>query len=305
MDYHLGEYSGIELLEAVEIKTLKAPAIMMTGVNDTTIDHQAMAIGVYDFLYKNKLDAQTIDLSIRYAIQHKQTLNNLYEIEQQKSLFVAMLSHDLKTPIYGEQKLLAHLLSEEYGPLTTMQKTFLNELSHSNRYLCHMINNLLLTYKYQDGEMRLDKSPVKIDQLCQHLILGSLSALSEEKEQLIRFDCPDKLPVLNMDAMEIKRVLTNLIQNAIQHSPKGATIRIEIRLLDTVIEVSVEDQGRGIPQDKLSELFKPFSSFQQLRSVGTGLGLYISKRIVEAHEGTIQVRSQVNQGSSFSFSLPV
>lgn len=304
IDYHLGEYSGIELLKKVDIKQKKAPAIMLTGEQDMMVDQQAMEMGVYDFICKGKLDDQTIDRSVRYAIQHKKALNELYEIEQQKTLFVAMLSHDLKVPLYGEQKILNHLLSQEYGDLTVMQKNFLQELKNSNQYLCHMINNLLLTYKYQDGNIVLDKKPTNLKALCQKLILGSLSTLAEEKELLIQLKVLNNLPWVFVDTIEIKRVLTNLIQNAIQHSPKNRTITLELDCQEANVLVAVKDQGKGIASDRLAELFKPFSSFQQLRSVGTGLGLYISKRIIEAHGGQICVDSKVEEGSCFSFTLP-
>ena len=305
VDYRLGEHSGIDLLEVVDIKAKRTPAIVLTGQSTDMVDYDAMGTGAFDYLNKSKLDAEVLDRSIRYAIQHKQILNELQEVEQQKSLFVAMLSHDLKTPVHGEKRALEHLLSEQYGPLTTMQRSFLQEMSHSNRYLSHMINNLLLTYKHQDGKLTLEKHPLDIQGLVEQLVLGSLSTLSEDKEQLIQINCNDIIPLISVDITEMKRVLYNLIHNAIHYAPSNTTITVALKQQDSYVWVAVQDQGEGIPEETLKELFKPFSSFKQLRSVGTGLGLYISKRIVEAHGGRIQVDSQIGEGSCFSFCIPI
>ncbi len=227
-------------------------------------------------------------------------------IQQSKETFVATLTHDLKTPIRAEYQALELLRSEGFGPLTPEQQDILREIIQSNRYMSRLVESLLTTYMYEEGKMELKLEKVDLNELIRKEIYGPLLTLCTEKNQKLALDLEEDLPELFVDPIEIQRVLNNLVQNAITYTPEEGTITISTDVTPKEVVVSVSDTGRGIEPEHLGVLFERYKTMaKRFKQIGTGLGLYLSRMIILAHGGQIQVESEVGKGSRFYFTLPL
>jgi len=241
--------------------------------------------------------------------EQEHTLQALKDSERRKELFVATLTHDLKTPIQSELKVLEHLIQGHLGKLNDTQMDVVQELSRSNRYLYHMVNNVLSTYRFEEGKIRLYKECIDLNEMIQQVLTGYVRTLAKEKNITFEQRLAPGSCVILVDQIELKRVIYNLIQNAIHHSPPNEEIIVYTKIIkqpgeyDSNVEISIEDHGPGISQQQQQNLFKPYSVVKTFRPVGTGLGLYLSKQIIEAHRGIIGVDSNPAQGSRFFFQL--
>lgn len=227
-------------------------------------------------------------------------------IQQSKETFVATLTHDLKTPIRAEFQALQLLMNESFGPLTQEQQEILKEILQSNRYMSSLVESLLTTYLYEEGKIELKPEQINLNDLIQQDIAKPLSTLAEAKHQGMALQLNPDLPLVWIDPIEIHRVLNNLVQNAITYTPEGGVITISTDFRDNSVWVGVRDTGRGIEPEHIPLLFDRYKSMaKKFQNVGTGLGLYLSKKIIQAHHGEIGVESEEGKGSLFYFTLPV
>jgi signal transduction histidine kinase len=305
IDYRLDEKNGLDLLsQAIEYGCTQ-PMILLTGQEAREVDIQAMKLGAWDYLVKGRIDAAALERAIRYTLEHKKVLDVLLESQKQREKFVATLTHDLKTPIKAEFRIFELLLSERFGPLTESQKLVINEMLRSNRFMFQMVDNLLTAFKFEEGQMVLRMEALDLNELVFSTISMDLSGLAQDKEQTLSLDLDDSLPLIPADALEIKRVIYNLVQNAINYTPKGGSITVSSKFQDHRAIVSIKDNGPGIEKNVQKTLFEPYASMaKRYRHIGTGLGLYISRKIIEAHQGELLLDSQVGEGSKFTFTLP-
>lgn len=227
-------------------------------------------------------------------------------IAQSKETFVATLTHDLKTPIRAEYQAMELLRSGAFGPLQPEQSDILDEILQSNRYMYRLVDSLLTTYMYEEGKAQIKRQLLDLNQLIEQDILPSLNTLASQKNIRLSLNLAQDLPSVPVDPIEIQRVLNNLGQNAITFTPEEGIIEITTGRNGDEVIVSVQDSGSGIPEEDRETLFERYMTrAKRFKQVGTGLGLYLSKMIVEAHQGRINVESQPGQGSRFYFTLPL
>ncbi|OGI02526.1 MAG: hypothetical protein A2Y25_07065 [Candidatus Melainabacteria bacterium GWF2_37_15] len=242
-----------------------------------------------------KLIMDTISIVTLETIQRQ-------ELEETRKTFIATLVHDLRSPLLAEQKALEYLLS----PKAKMEKEpfneYLREMYKTNEELLKLVNNLVAVYHYESGRAELNKTQENISMVIQEAA-QSLKYLADSQGSEISIDIQKDLPMVSIDRGEINRVLTNLIANAIKHNPKGTAIVINAIKPDNCIQVSVKDNGSGIPKEIIPEIFQRYPI--KKREIGSGLGLYISKQIVEAHHGRIWFETEEGKGTTFYFTLPV
>lgn len=240
------------------------------------------------------------------------------EIERLRDDFVSTLTHDLRTPLLAAIQTLGFFADGSLGDLSSRQQELIAMLIQSNRELLGLVNVLLEVYKYESGRQKLILDTVDLAELIGGIV-QELDALANNRGQSLKLAfadnaAPDTLK-LRGDKQELKRVFVNLIGNAINFTPKEGAIRVtlNIQALDPEngkpgkrhIEVCVADNGRGIPAQDIPLLFQRFSQgTSKQRSSGSGLGLYLSRQIVEAHHGTIWVESEEGKGSRFFVTLP-
>lgn len=229
------------------------------------------------------------------------------EIERLRDDFMSTLTHDLRTPLLAAIQTLRFFADGTLGELTSRQLELINMLSQSNRELLGLVNVLLEVYKYESGKQKLILDTVDVGELLTQ-ITNELGALANNRDQTLRFEPSSAVSTkVKGDKQELKRVFVNLIGNAINFTPKGGQISVSLaENTNSSLQVQVRDNGRGIPPNDIPLLFQRFSQgTSKQRSSGSGLGLYLSRQIVEAHQGQIGVESTEGQGSSFYVSLPL
>lgn len=229
------------------------------------------------------------------------------EIDRMKSEFLSMAAHELRAPMTSIKGYSDMLLLGVAGEHDERQKQFLNTIKANVDRVLEMVNEFSEISRIETGALRLDLKRLHIEDLISEVIV-SLQPQIEAKKIHLTVELPPDLPQVWGDRIRIIQVLTNLLTNAYKYTPEGGRIAITARWLDDTMQIDVADTGIGIaPQDQ-ERLFTRFfrADHPEVRRVaGTGLGLSIAKSIVEMHGGRIWVESQLGEGSTFSFTLPV
>lgn len=227
-------------------------------------------------------------------------------IDKLKDEFLANTSHELRTPLNGIVGIAETMMEGATGKLDKKQIYHLGMIVSCGRRLINLVNDLLDFSKLKNNEIILQKKPVDIRQVAEIVLTLSTPLAQARSIKLInRLD--KDLPLVNADENRVQQILHNLIDNAIKYTSAGY-ITVYGRAKEGFLEISVSDTGIGIPEEKHELIFKSFeqldgSAFRERG--GTGLGLNITKRLVELHGGTISVASTVGQGSTFTFTLPI
>ena len=231
-------------------------------------------------------------------------ITKLKDVQRIKENFIATLTHDLKVPLLAEHNTLNFLLKGTYGKLEDKQKLAVTNMINSNNDLLALVNTLLDVYKYEAINIIKDKAKVDIVKLVEETV-KEIGPLAEKDNKTIKLNISPSTPSILANRGEIKRVLINIIGNAISYTNKDGFIRISSRVRDNMVQLQIEDNGNGIPEKDLSKIFDMyFISSKKFRKVGTGLGLYLSKQIILAHNGKIWAKSKVDTGSTFFIELP-
>lgn len=250
-----------------------------------------------------------VDRSIKYhnrpcIIAFYRDITERRKTEKIKENFIATLSHDLRVPLLAEKHTLQYFLKGSYGHLTEKQIEAAINMLQSNTNLLSLVSTLLDVYKYESSKMLLVKDFTDIACLINETI-KELSPLFQETHKQIVSEIPTGKYMLNVDSKEIKRVLMNIITNSLENSGDDCLIKIASYEENNFLNISISDNGRGIPDEDREKIFNLYySSVKKFRKVGTGLGLYLSRQIIENHGGNIQVKSVANQGTTMTFSLP-
>ena len=265
-----------------------------------------------DLYIRNSLSGEYIPAEINFASlsdgeRYVGVIRNFTaqkETERLRDDFIATLTHDLRTPLTAAIKTLNFFLDGSLGEISEQQKQMLTVMTKSNEDLLGLVNALLEVYRFESGKLNLCKTVFDVNSLLRQCY-EELLPLAKSKN--INFDVHTDFKeeiLINADRAEIKRVIMNLCGNALNYTNKEGTIDIYIKLQNGDLIFSVTDNGNGIPKEDIPNLFKRFSQgTTKKRSTGTGLGLYLSRQIIEAHGGKIWVESKVNKGSEFSFLL--
>lgn len=223
-------------------------------------------------------------------------------VEAQKETFIAMITHDLKTPIRAQIRALELLMENKMQ--NDEKEEILTEILNSCRFMQYMTDNLLLKYKYENGQMKIKKEPASLKELIEKSV-ENLKYLFRQKFQTVSIKYNADIIEFEFDSNEIERVINNLLANASEYSDCNTEILIEVNHSKDVLEVSFTDFGFGIAKEDLKNIFDEYTSgAKKFRKVGAGLGLFICKRIVEEHGGQISVKSKLSEGSTFTFTLP-
>ena len=227
------------------------------------------------------------------------------EASRAKSQFLANMSHELRTPLNAILG-FSELLEEELpGPLRPEQKEYLGHVLKSGRHLLALISDLLDLAKTEAGRMTIQLEKTSLTR-CVEDVRPGIQTLSDSAGVEVTYDLPDDLPELSADPLRLRQVLYNLLSNAVKFTPKGGFVKVRARSVVPWVEVEVADTGVGVPPEALPRLFGEFEQVQQdgSRPEGTGLGLALSKHLIEAHGGHISFSSELGVGSTVRFRLP-
>jgi len=237
------------------------------------------------------------------AVTILEDITHLREIDRLKSEFIATASHELRTPLTSVQMGVHLLLEGALGELTDQQNEVLQACRQDCERLDKLMQDLLDLSKIEAGESQPQLAWISARDLLTTAV-NELRPQVEAKGLELKVGVPIDLPLVSVDRMQIERVISNLVINALRHTKNGE-ITISAEQRDNHVAISVADTGSGIPTEYLPHVFDKFVQVPDAPTGGAGLGLTISKSIVEAHGGQISVQSQVGQGSTFTFTLPL
>ncbi|AVK51044.1 MAG: Cache 3/Cache 2 fusion domain-containing protein [Clostridium beijerinckii] len=242
--------------------------------------------------------------------ENKRLLEETVQYEKLKTEFIANMSHELRTPlniIFSTAQLFNVLINRDENLNTEKMKNYTNSIKQNCYRLVRLVNNLIDITKIDSGYMKLELKNGNIVQVVED-ITQSTAEYVEYMSRTIIFDTDNEEKIMAFDEEKLERILLNLISNATKFTEPGDKISVNLYDMDDHIVISVKDTGRGIPEEKVSQLFQRFKQVERLLNrshEGSGIGLSIVKALVEMHEGTIEVKSVYGEGTEFIICLPV
>jgi signal transduction histidine kinase len=241
------------------------------------------------------------------ALKHANV--HLKKLDEAKSEFLSIASHQLRTPLTGIKGYLSMILEGDYGKMPKKQEKIVQDVFNASDRMSRLINVFLNVSRIESGRLKLDYADVDLGILIEECIKDLKSSV-QEKGLKLSFDYKkEKIPIIKADSDKMKDVILNLIDNAIKYTPKGK-IHIKLSKQDSKnILVQIKDTGIGLDQVGIEKLFNKFSrgeGISKINTSGSGLGLYIVRRIIEEHNGKVWVESDgLGKGSTFQFTLPI
>lgn len=233
----------------------------------------------------------------------------LRELDRQKSEFLGIAAHQLRTPITAIKGYSSLILEGSYGKTTKALQKTVQTIFHSSNRMAETIDDFLNISRIEQGKMEYHKAPMDITPLIKASVdMFSLPASLKGIEMTVSDnECSHGKHMINADEGKIQHVINNLLDNSIKYTPKGKIV-VSLICGEKTIKVSVKDSGAGIPKETLPELFDKFvraRNAKQINVTGSGLGLYVAKQMIQAHDGKIWAESEgEGKGSTFSFELP-
>ncbi|MGQ0714099.1 MAG: ATP-binding protein [Gemmatimonadaceae bacterium] len=309
--------TGFEVCRRIkrDPRTSRIPVIFVTALNDTTDRVKAIEAGGDDFLTKPH-NRQILGARLRSLLRLKfatdaleESYRKLRELEKVRDDLMKMIVHDLKSPLTSVLAALEMVLDGDFGAISEGQRRALGDAEAKAEDLLALIEDLLEVARIEEASIQLDVQPIAPAALLTEILHEWHMRLAQE-EAIATMDVADDTPVFNADKGLVKRVFSNLIQNALTHSPRSVAISLRARLdgASGGVLFTVADNGPGIPQEYHEIIFRKFEqaktpSAPRVRS--SGLGLAFCKLAVDAHGGRIWVQSTEGKGSQFHFTLPV
>ncbi len=238
-------------------------------------------------------------------ISLEEILKQEKQLRKFKEEFAATLTHDMKVPVIAELNSLNFLLEGRFGQLNDKQTEIINLMKSSNQELKELIENMLETYRLERKEIILNKTDNSVNDFLNEIAeeMKPLTISSNHKI-ICNFNKTDNL-TWNFDSFQIKRVIKNILQNAITFSPNNTEIKIETKVENEKLIFSITNKGSGISPEDIELIFQKYYRGQsKFKKAGTGLGLYLAGKIIEAHNGCIKVNSSANDSTVFMVELP-
>ncbi len=307
LDLSLPDTTGLDTFQGLKEKGSSTPIVILTGLNDDETAVLAVKLGAQDYIQKSEVNAFLLERSIQYAIERKDAVQNEKRLAvlEQREEFMATLTHDLKNPLVGANRLLELLADEAMGPVLKEHGEALLQIRDSNKILLSMIQNLLDVYRFErdiDAVVLTNTDLRDIVTAC----LKEVNAIAQSKNISIKTNFSEMSKVVNADAMAMRRVFQNLLDNALKFTPSGGEICLTVAPINGCVRVEIVDTGPGMSPEEQTKIFHRFGQGRAGRrlSPGTGLGLFLCKQIVDAHKGEIMCQSKEGEGAKFLVTLP-
>lgn len=237
--------------------------------------------------------------------QVQRSNSKLKTLDETKDEFISMASHQLRTPLTSVKGYLSMVLEGDAGEITDMQRKLLDQAFVSSQRMVYLIADLLNLSRLRTGKFIIDAVPTNLAKVIEEEV-GQLKAGAASRDLTLNYDPPKDFPVFMLDETKIRQVIMNFTDNAIYYTPAGG--HIELKLVETAktIEFTVTDDGIGIPRSEQSKLFTKFfraGNAKKARPDGTGLGLFMVRKVIVAQGGNIIFKSQEGKGSTFGFAF--
>ena len=308
--------TGFEVCRRIkrDPRTKSLPVIFVTALNDTTDRVKAIEAGGDDFLTKphNRL---VLGARVRSLLKLKaatdsleDALRKLREVEKMRDDLMKMIVHDLKTPLTAVLATTEMLIDGDFGPLNDQQRQMLSDAEGKAEDLLALIGDLLEVSRIEEATMSLELEPIAPAALLNEIV-NEWGIRFQQEHATASVDVADDAPVFEADKALLKRVLGNLVQNAVTHSASNITVTLSARGEGDGILFTIADNGPGIPAEYHEVIFRKFERVKNPnipRTRSSGLGLAFCKLVVDAHGGRIWVQSAgEGKGSAFHFTLPI
>ncbi|MEA5623920.1 hybrid sensor histidine kinase/response regulator [Nostoc sp. UHCC 0251] len=287
------------------------PILLITAFHESSVV-EGLDAGADDFIRK-PFDTDELLARVRSLLRLKHSLDEQQKMARQREDFVSRLTHDLRTPLVAADRMLGLFEMETFCKISPEMKQAIAVMIRSNQNLMDMVNTLLEVYRFEAGKKTLNWEECDLREISQEVV-SELSPLTAEKGLILELDTREldavdkNAGIIMGDRLELRRVINNLIANAIKFTDTGG---ITIRIFETPphpekpdsVTIEIQDTGYGIAPEDQATIFERFRQGKHKRS-GSGLGLHLSHRIIEAHTGTIKVTSELGKGSLFTMQLP-
>jgi signal transduction histidine kinase len=252
----------------------------------------------FNVTLQKKIDDATKEL--------KTTNDKLRALDEAKDEFVSMASHQLRTPLTSIKGYLSMVLDGDAGEITDTQKKMLGQAFFSSQRMVYLISDLLNVSRLKTGKFVIETKPVYLPDIVESE-LDQLYEGANAKDLKLSFTKPKTFAMMNLDDMKLRQVIMNFTDNAIYYTPSGGKINVELKETDKSVEFIVKDSGIGVPKDQQHKLFTKFyraDNARKARPDGTGLGLFMAKKVIIAQGGSMIFESKLGKGSTFGFSFP-
>lgn len=247
---------------------------------------------------QHKIDDATRDL--------RRANEKLKALDETKDEFISMASHQLRTPLTSVKGYLSMVLEGDAGKLKPQQEELLRQAFISSQRMVYLISDLLNVSRLRTGKFIIEAAPTDLAEV----VAGEIDQLVETAKSRglkLIYDRPADFPLLNLDETKIRQVIMNFVDNAIYYTPKGGEVRVVLEAKPASVELRVIDNGIGVPKHKQHQLFSKFyraDNARRMRPDGTGLGLFMAKKVIIAQGGAILFNSAEGKGSTFGFTFP-
>lgn len=303
LDIMMPEISGFDVAQVIknDERNKKTPIVFISALSDAENKIRGYDLGSIAYIEK-PFNVSVVQSQI-YNILKSKALQDA--LEETKETFLAMVTHDLKTPIHAEICALELLLKNHETKPLGFTKELLSDMLNTSKYMKNLVENLLIKYKSENDEIILQLEPYPLERIIRKC-LEEMQYIAREKNLKIKFKNSVKEDVCNIDFVEIKRAINNLLSNAVQYSIPKTVITVELKETphDFLIEI-INTGSSPISKDLSANMFeKLVQNAQNTKTINLGLGLYICKKIIELHHGKIFCEPTRSGKNKFCFTLP-
>lgn len=269
-----------------------------------------LAIAVQDALHYEEIKSfnATLQSKVNEATGELRASNKmLKELDESKDEFISMASHQLRTPLTTVKGYISMLLDGDVGKVTPEQRKLLEEAFSSSQRMVYLIGDFLNVSRLQTGKFELETHAVDMATIVQQEV-DQMQESARSRDITIVYERPENIPQMSIDENKIRQVIMNFLDNALYYSHPNSTIEVQLARHSDRVSLRVKDHGIGVPQSERHRLFAKFyraSNAKRQRPDGTGIGLFMARKVVAAHGGSIIFESQEGKGSTFGFRLPV
>lgn len=246
-------------------------------------------------------------LLIRRDLDLMRANEKLMDLDNQKSEFISVIAHQMRTPLSAMKWTLSMLLKNELGQLTLDQNSFIQKANESNVHMISLVEDMLLADKLDTGRSELVKTEINVGDIIEEVLYELKSKVEPRHITIHHKGCDAQICKVVADKEKIRAVIQNLFENAVKYTKDNGNIYIQTYDSNHKLYISIKDSGIGIPKDQQAYIFKKFyraRNASRQEANGSGLGLFIAKSIIEKHNGEISFESEEGVGTTFTFYIP-